>query len=122
MTTIAPTATPLGPAHGFTSEKAQGWVLTAAIVTAVIYAFRRVIEPSVSSAPAKGSKASRVLGAGSPPAPVGQWAIAYGAAFLMLALVAEVSPETAGSLAILVTLTTLLTNGPAIVADIKSVE
>lgn len=111
---------PTGPARDFTPARAQAWVLMAAVVTGIIYTFRKVIEP-VTPSSAKSSLPSKLLGAGPPPS-VEQWAVSYGAAFLMLSVIAVVSPETAGSMAILIVVGTLLANGTAIVKDINSLK
>lgn len=110
------------PAQGFSPQKAQQWVLVAAVVTGIVYTFRRIIEPSVTTAPKKGTKAAALAGAGSPPPALGQWAIAYGAGFLFLSLMAVAAPELAGSLAMLELAGTLLTNGTSILADITGLE
>jgi hypothetical protein len=110
------------PTQGFSSEHAQQWVLASAILLAVTYTFRRLIEPSVSAAPAKGSKASALLGAGSPPPPLGQWAVSFGAAFTILALMTLAAPELAASLALMAATGSLLTNGISVVADLDGLE
>lgn len=121
--TNLPTSPGVGrPARGFTSQKAQTWVLAAAIVIAVTYTFRRLIEPGMTTAPAKGTTAHKLAGAGSPPPPLGQWAVAYGAGFTFLALMTVAAPELAASLAMLATAGTLLTNGTSIVADLAGLE
>ncbi|HWD76348.1 MAG TPA: hypothetical protein VG371_14500 [Solirubrobacteraceae bacterium] len=110
------------PAQGFTTGRAQRWVLTAAILTAVIYAFRRTVEPAASTAPAKGGKAAALLGAGSPPPPLGQWAVAYATGFVFLSLLTLGAPELAASLAGMMVVGGLLTNGNSIATDISQLE
>lgn len=105
-------------AQGFSTDRAQKWILAAALITGIVYAFRAVIEPSVSSSPAKGSS---LLG-GSPPPPVGKWAVAYGAGFLMLSILALGAPEVAGSFAMLEIAGVLLTNGTSVIADLSGLE
>lgn len=117
----ASTPTPR-PAKGFGTARAQKWVLTAALVTAIIYGFRRALEPSVQQAPARGGTAAKLTGAGSPPPALGHWAVAYGAGFMMLSMLAIAAPEAAGSVAMLIVAGSLLTNGTAIVADIGNLE
>src|SRR5262249_40604539 len=75
-----------------------------------------------ASAPARGGQASRLLGAGSPPPPLAQWAIAYGAGFLMLSILALGAPEVAASVAGLMVAGELLANGTSVVADLTSLE
>lgn len=123
MAAKLPTAPGVGrPARGFTSNQAQKWVLAAAIVIAMTYTFRKLIEPGMTAAPAKGSTAHKLAGAGSPPPPLGQWAVAYGAGFTFLALMTVAAPELAASLAMLATAGSLLTNGTSIVADLAGLE
>jgi hypothetical protein len=110
------------PASGFTPARAQSWILAAAVVIAVIYGVRRLVEPSLSSAPAKGGTAATLAGAGSPPPTLAHWLVAYGAGFGMLALLALAAPELAGSLALLAAAGSLLTNGTSLVADITGLE
>lgn len=121
MTT--PAAPTPRPARGFTTSRAQRWILTSAILTAVIYAFRRLVEPTTGAAsPAKGGALARLAGAGTPPASVEHWAVGYSAAYLMLAILALVAPEAAASLAAITVLGNLLTNGTTIAADITGLE
>lgn len=115
------TAPSARPAQGFTSARAQRWILASAIVIALTYSLRRIVEPA-TEAPARGGKASRLAGAGSPPPSLSHWAVAYGAGFAMLALVAMAAPELAASLAALTVTGTLLANGTSIVADIAGLE
>lgn len=120
MSVTAPTTG--RPAKGFTAQRAQQWVLAAAVITAVVYTFRRISEGAVSTAPAKGGKVSALLGTGSPPPPLGQWAIAYGAGFTLLALVSVAAPELAGSLAMLELVGCVLGNGNALAGDLSKLE
>lgn len=118
-----PTSPSVGrPAQGFTTQRAQRWVLGAAILIAVTYAFRRIVEPSVTTSPARGGTAKKIAGAGSPPPPLGQWAVAYGAGFLLLSVMSLGAPEVAASLAALTVAGSFLTNGTTIVADIAGLE
>jgi hypothetical protein len=110
------------PAKGFGTLRAQKWVLTAAILTAIIYAFRRLVEPSLSAAPPQGGQAQKLIGSGSPPPALGEWAVAYGTGFLLLSILTLGAPEVAGSLAMLLIAGELLTNGLAIAADIGNLE
>jgi hypothetical protein len=110
------------PAHGFTTGRAQKWVLTAAILVAVMYAFRRIVEPSVTTAPARGGTAAKITGAGSPPPALGQWAVSYGVGFLLLSVIALGAPELAASVAMLMVAGSFLTNGTSLIADISGLE
>lgn len=108
------------PAQGFSTERAQKWVLVSALLTAVIYGFRRTIEPAqTSSTPAK-NKLAALAGSGSPPA-LGQWLVSYAVAFGFLAVIALGAPEFAASLAGVVVLGNLLNNGTTIVADLAGI-
>lgn len=110
------------PGRGFTTGRAERWILAAALITAVTYAFRRLVEPSLSSAPERGGQGSRMAGAGSPPPALAQWAIAYSAGFLMLSVIALGAPELAASLAMLALAGNLLANGTSLVADLTNLE
>jgi hypothetical protein len=108
------------PAQAFSSARAQRWVMAAAIVVAMTYTLRRIVEPAMTTAPARGTQAARLAGHGSPPPSLQRWAVAYGGGFMMLALVAFPAPEVAASLAMLLVVGTLLTNGTAIAADLNT--
>lgn len=110
------------PAAGFGTQRAQKWVLAAAILSAVMYGFRRIVEPSVSEAPARGGKVAKITGAGSPPPSLSHWAISYGAGFFLLSVLSFGAPEVAASIAMLMVAGTGLTNGTAILTDINSLE
>lgn len=111
---------PAGPGSGLTPGRAQGWVLVAAIITGVVYAFRKVIEPATPSS-SKTTGVKSLLGSGPAP-PIEQWVVSYGTAFLILSVIAFASPETAGSLSILIVIGTLLANGQSVVKDINALE
>jgi hypothetical protein len=110
------------PAQGFGTARAQKWILAAAILTAVIYGFRRALEPSVAQAPARGGTTSKLAGAGSPPPSLGHWAVAYGAGFVLLSFLSLGAPEVAASIAMLMVAGTAITNGTALVTDIQTLE
>lgn len=107
------------PAQGFTSSRAQTWVLGSALITALIYGFRRTVE-GISNTPQKGKVAS-LLGSGA-PAPLAQWAVAYGTAYLMLAVLALGAPELAASLAMMAVVGNVINNGISITTDIAGLE
>lgn len=116
MTPAAPTAR---PAYGFSTAKAQRWILGSAIVVAMVYMLRRFTE---DDPPARGSTAARLAGHGSPPPQLAHWTIAYATGFMFLALIALPAPELAASLAMLTVTGTLLTNGTAIAADLAELQ
>jgi hypothetical protein len=116
------TSTPMPrAAQGISTGKAQAWILTAALVTAIVYAFRRLIEPATPSTKKGASKAAALLGAGPTP-PLEQWSISYGAAFMMLSILALGAPELAASLALMGVTGNLLANGITIAADLDGLE
>lgn len=121
MTPRVPSA-PVGPGAGLTSDRAQQWVLVAALITTASYGFRRLVETDLKRTPAHGSSTQRLLGSGSPPPPLSTWAFSYGAAFSILALIAFASPEIGGSLAILSVLATVMFNSQAVIADLGSLQ
>lgn len=97
-------------------------MLTAAILTAIIYAFRRAVEPTTNpTSSVASSKAAGLVGAGAPPS-LGRWATSYAAAFLMLSILALGAPELAASLAMMAVVGNLLTNGITIATDLTRLE
>jgi hypothetical protein len=108
------------PAQGFTTGRAQKWILTSAIITGVIYMFRRLVYEGGTVKQA--ATAARVAGHGNPPPPLSQWATAWIGGYLLLAVLAVGAPEIAGSFAILALAGDLLTNGIGIVADLAQLE
>jgi hypothetical protein len=117
-----PTAPAPRPAQTFTTARAQQWVLASAIVVAVVYVFRSLVEPAMTTAPAKGSKVSAILGAGSPPPALGTWAISYGAGFIFLAVISLAAPELAATLALMTATGSLLANGQSVASDLANLE
>lgn len=113
---------PAGPARGFTTAKAESWVLASAMIVGAVYGFRRIIEPSVTTAPARGGKAAALLGAGSPPAALGQWAVAYSTSYIFLSIGAIIAPELAAALAMLIVGASLLSNGISVSTDLTTLE
>jgi len=114
----APTTRP--PGKGFTTPRAERWVMAAALITAAVYTVRRLVEGETSPAPAT-SAAREFLGQGSPPN-FAQWIIAWGTGFTGLALLALALPELAGALATFVVLATFLESGSQLATDIGLLE
>lgn len=110
------------PAQGFGTAKAQRWILASALIVGMTYMLRRFVEPTVTDAPARGGKAQRLAGHGSPPPSLAHWSTAYAAGFMFLALLALPAPELAASIAVLATTGTLLSNGLAIAADLGNLQ
>jgi len=109
----------------FTTARAQRWIIAAALITAMTYAFRRMVEGPLAETSGQqnhGSTLSRFVGSGSPPVPLAHWALAYGAGFLGLSLLALGAPELAGALAVLEIAGTVLTNGSAIATDLNLLQ
>lgn len=109
------------PARGFSSERAQRWVLIAAILTAVIYGFRRIVEPTTGTGQPAPNTIAKLAGIGAPPT-VAQWAVSFSVAFLMLSALAMAAPEAAATLAGVMVVSNLLANGGQIARDITGVE
>lgn len=109
------------PGQGLGTGKAQGYILVCAVITAVIYTFRRLVEPTTGTSSTSSSKLAQLAGAGAPPS-LEQWIVSYGTAFFMLAVLALAAPELAVSLALMGTIGNLLTNGTTIAADISGLE
>ncbi len=116
---MATVATPR-PTKGFTSARAEKWVLTSALITGVVYLVRHLVEGQ-SSAPPATSAARAFLGQGSPPN-VGQWLIAYATGFLILAVLAALAPELAAGSAMLIVFSTFIESGGQLAADLKTLE
>jgi len=116
---MASAATPR-PTKGFTSARAEKWVMTSALITAVVYLVRHLVEGQSSPEPAT-SAARAFLGQGSPPN-VGQWLIAYATGFLLLAILAALAPELAAGSAMLIVFATFIESGGQLAADLKSIE
>ena len=91
---------------------AERWVVISALVVAGIYGYRRVVEP------AEKGNLKNILGQGN-PVPIGQFVTAWGFCYLVIAIMAEASPGLGGAFAILIGVSDLLTNGPALFGDIN---
>ena len=84
-----------------TSDNAKSMLVTAAMIIAAIRLWMQV--------------------RGKTKTPFIEWAIAWGALFFILALVAEASPAAATSLAFIVVVSDFLKNGVSLTTDISSV-
>ena len=108
------------PAKGFTSARAEKWVMTSAIITAIVYVVRHLVEGESSPEPAT-SAARAFLGQGSPPS-ISQWLIAYATGFLSLSILAALAPEIAASAAMFVVFATFIESGGQLATDLKNLE
>lgn len=99
-----------------TSQGAEKAITSSALIVAGIYIYRRMTEGS--GAPS-GSKAAQLLGRGSPPS-VGTFVTAWGAAFLVISIMATASPGLGGSFAILAATADVLSNGQQIFGDVNA--
>jgi hypothetical protein len=95
---------------------AERWVITSALITAAIYAYRRLTEPTASPTTAK-----NLIGQGAPP-PLGTWATAWGFMYLGISIMAQAAPGVGGGFAILVATADFLSNGPALFSDVGKQE
>lgn len=93
-------------------DSAERAIMTSALVVAIIYAYRRLDEPT-----SPGATINRLVGAGS-PVNFAAWATAWGTVFFMLTLVAEVMPGPAGAFAILTATSDVLVNGKQLFSDL----
>lgn len=93
-------------------DSAERAVITTALVVAIIYAYRRLEEPSES-----GVTVPRLLGVGKPVS-FAAWATAWGTVFFMLSIVSDLAPSLAGSFSILVGVSDVLTNGKQLFSDL----
>lgn len=103
-----------------TKDQAETAVAGSALIVGGIYAYRKLVEGAdVATTPKpKGGKATDLIGYGTPP-PVGQFITGWGFVFLLLALVAQASPNLGGSFAILVATGDVLGNGIALTDDLQ---
>lgn len=100
-----------------TKEQAETAITASALVVGGIYSYRKLIEPATGTRPSKGA-VKDVVGLGQVP-PIGRFVTGWGVTFLVLSVLARVSPGLGGSLAVLVATGDLLTNGTALAADVQ---
>lgn len=91
------------------TAKAENLIKVSAMIVAAVYAYRRFTEGT-----AEETKASKTI------PPLGRFLVGWGVVFLGLSSLAEVWPEAAGNMAILITLGSLLTNGVEISKDLNA--
>jgi hypothetical protein len=108
------------PRAGFSSQKAEKWIVVSALLTAAIYGFRRLVEGEGTPTPST-SKARAFLGQGTPP-DFAQYLIAWGAGYGFLALFALAVPELAAAFAMLVLLVSVLESGGQLATDLQTIE
>jgi hypothetical protein len=103
-------------------EAAQEAVSTSAFIVAGVYFYRKFTENgSTNQASQLNSKTAvkQLAGVGGVP-PMSHFLVGWGAAFIVLSLLAQVAPTFGGSLAILLATADLLTNGIQITRDITT--
>lgn len=100
-----------------TKEQAETAITASALIVGGIYGYRKLIEPAIGTQPSQGT-VKDIAGLGQIP-PIGRFVTGWGVTFLILSLLAQVSPGLGGSLAILVTTGDVLTNGQALAKDIQ---
>lgn len=104
-----------------TSDGAQGAVVTSAVVVAGVWGYRKLVEPA-TAASSRASQPSqallKIIGAEPRPASTAEFAVAFGFVYLVLSLTATFAPTLAGSIAILVAVGELLTNGASVATDV----
>lgn len=98
-----------------TESAAEKAILTSALMVAAIYAYRLLTE---GSSPTTG-KMGALTGQGSPP-PIGTFITAWGATFLVLAVITEISPSLGGSFAILVAAGDFIGNSAQVAKDVQT--
>lgn len=105
-----------------TRAGAEGAVVTSSIVVGMLYAYRKLVEPTAGAlAPGSESEAlKRIIGLEPKPAPVAEFAVAYGFTFMTLSIVALAAPAVAGSMAILIAVGDVLANGASVFTDISN--
>lgn len=99
-----------------TSEGAERAITISALVVAGVYAYRRLNEPASTQT---SGRLAQLAGKGAPP-PLGVFITAWGFTFLMLSVVASAAPGLGGSMAILVALGDILSNGQQIAKDVNT--
>jgi hypothetical protein len=79
--------------------KAEGMITLSAMIVTIVYAYRKLVEPSKVSAP------------------TAHFVIGFGFLYVSLSMLALGVPELAGMFAILIAVADLLSNGQALVKD-----
>jgi hypothetical protein len=106
-----------------TREGADTAVVTSALVMAGMYAYRRMTEPIGERSKRKPNSASNVaegvIGRGD-LLPTGTWVVGFGVSFIVISILASVSPTAGGYSAILVATTSFFANGEALMEDLKT--
>lgn len=87
-------------------EKAQNTIKVAALVVGGVYLYRRFTEGSA------------VENGGHQVTPLGRWLVGWGVVFFSLSVISGYWPGLAGELAVLIMITTLITNGVQIAGDL----
>jgi hypothetical protein len=86
------------------TQQAQSAVSLSAFVVAVIFAYRKLVEPAASTKKAPST---------------GHFVIGFGFTYITLSIFAEAAPAFGGMMAILVAAGDLLVNGTQLVADVN---
>lgn len=102
-----------------TKQQSDTAILTAALLTAGVWGYRKLFEPHIGEGKTPTSELKALSGAEATPATAGQFAVGWGFVFLTLSLVNESSPDLAGSGAMLISVGYLLANGTAVFNDIQ---
>jgi hypothetical protein len=104
-----------------TRAGAEGAVVTSSIVVGMLYAYRKLVEPTAGTLPAgtESEAVKRIIGLEPKPAPVAEFAVAYGFTFMSLSILALAAPDFAGAMAILVAVGDVLANGASVFTDIN---
>lgn len=102
-----------------TREQAETAVAGSALIVGGIYSYRKLVESSLNQTPKTSNRFARELGYGPPP-PVGRFITAWGFVYILIALVAQASPNLGGSFAVLLATGDILGNGVALADDVQA--
>lgn len=106
-----------------TREGADTAVVTSALVMAGMYAYRRMTEPIGERSKRLPNSASNVaegvIGRGD-LLPTGTWVVGFGVTFIVISILASISPTAGGYSAVLVASTSFFANGEALMEDLKT--
>lgn len=95
-----------------TSTSADQAVVISALIVSGTYFYRKLTEPAI---PAKSGNQVTNLG----QVPLARFIVGFGVSFFGISVLASLSPDFGGTMAILLATGTLLTNGLALSADVN---
>jgi hypothetical protein len=97
---------------------AEQAVMASAIVVAGTWGYRKLVEPTASTAEVS-SPVKQLIGLEPTPAPAAKFMVAFGFTYLALSLATMGAPDVAGSMAILIATGSILSNGATLFTDVS---